>query len=146
MFGGGGEMAGEQLGSRVKGYHMPCLMLWMIWKMAANTEKDVSDLRTRLRLLSRAESHVTNLIHRPQRRRAQAAMDPPETFPRSQAAEKQTSHYNKRVAQTFGHEPPDQRTRSKDKHVYKLTMISTLGSTQEMTTIRTPAHNRTSGR
>lgn len=32
-------LAGKQLGSRVKGYHMPCLMLWMIWKMAANTEK-----------------------------------------------------------------------------------------------------------
>lgn len=81
-------MAGEQLGSRVKSYHMPCLMLWMIWKMAANTKKELSDQCTDMLVVSSAENHETNLIHRPQRQRVQAAMDPLETFPHLQAAEK----------------------------------------------------------
>lgn len=79
-------MAGEQLGSRVKGYHMPCLMLWMIWKMAANTKKELSDYGQMCSAVQK--SHMTHLIHRPQRQRARAAMDPLETFPHSRAAEK----------------------------------------------------------
>lgn len=39
---GGAMMACDRLSSRVRGHHMPCLMLWMIWKMAVRHTHRIS--------------------------------------------------------------------------------------------------------